>query len=46
VGTAITDLRPTSINAAVLKADRADWNASGKYLMVSGRDLCCVCEVK
>ena len=46
MGSAITDLRPININIAALKADRTDWNASGERLMISGRDVGCVCQVK
>ncbi|XP_046444231.1 WD repeat-containing protein WRAP73-like [Daphnia pulex] len=46
VGSAITDLRPTNIIASALKADRADWTASGEHLMIAGKDVGCVCQVK
>lgn len=45
-GCAVTDLRSASINIAALKADRAEWDVSGEHLMISGKDIGCMCQVK
>lgn len=45
-GCAITDLRSMSINFAALKADRAEWDVSGEHLMLLGKDVGCICQVK
>lgn len=45
-GCTVTDLRSASINIAALKADRAEWDVSGEHLMISGKDIGCMCQVK
>lgn len=45
LGCAITDLRSNITGTAVLKADEAEWNTDGKHLMVSGKDVSCICQI-
>lgn len=47
LGCSITDLRSniTSATAAALKADEVQWNTDGKHLMISGKDVSCVCQI-
>ncbi len=45
-GSAVTDLRTASITTAALKADRIECSAVGQHLMITGKDVGCVCQVK